>query len=294
MCKFTVGTAYTACPHGASIKIKGVRIPCGSWNCPECGKRKSIMLGTRVKAGLEGETVRFATFTTKGKRSLAGHLKTLKTAWNRLRLELNRKYHMTKFFWVLEFGHDKGRPHLHVLLNCYVPQRRLSTLAEHCGFGPIVDIRRVKQGGGFGYVYKYLQKDCGSTAGACALRITHSRRFGTSRNIPPIKREADGRICLAFVKDQIDQNFIDETCLSVANSIGHSATRTVMNGFYSEYTAVSNFDTDATRELLQWVHSKIITPRELLLAGGYVGYATAPHHVAAQLERLGLLDTVPF
>ncbi|MBR2407174.1 MAG: hypothetical protein IKB04_09095, partial [Clostridia bacterium] len=95
-------------------------------------------------------------------------------------------------------------------------------------------------------------------------------------------------------KDQIDQNFIDETCLSVANSIGHSATRTVMNGFYSEYTAVSNFDTDATRELLQWVHSKIITPKELLLAGGWQDFSSAPRHVAAQLERLGLLDTVPF
>lgn len=183
------------------IKIKSVPIPCNSWNCEECAKRKAIILGNRVKGGFENERVRFATLTTNNKGSLSSQLKSLKVCWNRLRGTLVRKYGLSKFFWVLEFGHEKGRPHLHFLFNRYIPQRSLSKLAARAGFGPIADIREVKDGGGFGYVFKYLKKDCGSRAGATALRIAHSRRFGCSRNIKPIRNLKDHTLNLEFLKD---------------------------------------------------------------------------------------------
>ena len=186
MCKRYIGNASKIVWKDGGISIKCFNLPCNKWDCEDCAKRKAIILGNRVKAGFAGERIRFATFTDSGKGSLCQRLQMLKTAWNRLRLALSRQYSLTKFFWVLEFGGKRGRPHLHCLLNCYIPQRKLSELASAAGFGSVVDIREVKDGGGFGYVFKYLSKDCGLKSGAAALRSIRGRRFGLSRNIPPL------------------------------------------------------------------------------------------------------------
>lgn len=190
MCKRYIGNASKIVWKNGGVSIKCFNLPCNKWDCEDCAKRKAIILGNRVKAGFQGERVRFATFTDTGKGTLCERLKMLKTAWNRLRLALSRQYNLSKFFWVLEFGGHRGRPHLHCLLNCYIPQRKLSELAARCGFGAIVDIREVKDGGGFGYVFKYLSKDCGLKAGASALKCIRGRRFGISRNIPPLRSES--------------------------------------------------------------------------------------------------------
>lgn len=190
MCRRYIGNASKIVWKNGGVSIKCFNLPCNKWDCEDCAKRKAIILGNRVKAGFQGERIRFATFTDTGKGSLCERLKMLKTAWNRLRLALSRKYNLTKFFWVLEFGGKRGRPHLHCLLNCYIPQRKLSELATKCGFGAIVDIREVKDGGGFGYVFKYLSKDCGLKAGASALKYIRGRRFGLSRNIPPLRTDS--------------------------------------------------------------------------------------------------------
>lgn len=190
MCKEYIGHASKIIWKDGKIAIKSFNLPCNKWSCPECAKRKAIILGNRVKAGFAGERIRFATFTDNGEGSFCQRLQNLKAAWNRLRLALSRQYGLTKFFWVLEFGGKRGRPHLHCLLNCYIPQRKLSELAASSGFGAVVDIREVKDGGGFGYVFKYLSKDCGLKAGASALRSIHGRRFGLSRNIPPVAKDS--------------------------------------------------------------------------------------------------------
>lgn len=190
MCKRYIGNASKIVWKDGGISIKCFNLPCNKWDCEDCAKRKAIVLGNRVKAGFAGERIRFATFTDTGKGSLCERLKRLKTAWNRLRLALSRKYGLTKFFWVLEFGGKRGRPHLHCLLNCYIPQQQLSWLAANAGFGSVVDIREVKDGGGFGYVFKYLSKDCGLKAGSSALRTIGGRRFGLSRNFPPLRSES--------------------------------------------------------------------------------------------------------
>ena len=140
MCTKYQGTAFKACVHGSTISIKGVKIPCGSWACPECAKRKQIILGNRVKDGFSGCKIRFATLTARKGLSFVGMLRSLKTAWNILRGHLVRKYGLTRFFWVLEFGHDKGRPHLHFLFDCYIPQQSLSKLAAQSKWRDISEV----------------------------------------------------------------------------------------------------------------------------------------------------------
>lgn len=294
MCQRPIGTAAMACVHGQTIKIKGVVIPCNSWNCPECAKRKRIILGNRVKNGFEEKRVRFATFTTAGKKSLSKHLRTLKESWNRLRLTLSREYGLKTFFWVLEFGHERGRPHLHVLLDVYVPQRRLSILAQRAGFGSIVDIREVKEGGGFGYVYKYLEKDCGSKAGALALRIAHGRRFGCSRNIPPLKGSKDRWECVDYLLHQVTENVRKACVQNVAGVLGEACEVIKATGSTYEWSGKAFLDEQSTYELLTWLRSGIIDRYDLLAAGGYGSVSSGGNYLCAMLARQGQLEDVPF
>ena len=294
MCKTPIGTATMACLHGQTLKIKGVTIPCNSWNCPECAKRKRIILGNRVKNGFEDKRVRFCTLTTAGKKSLCGHLRTLKEAWHRLSVNLRRKYGLQTFFWVLEFGHDKGRPHLHVLLDVYVPQRRLSQLAVKAGFGSIVDIRAVKQGGGFGYVYKYLEKDCGSKAGANALRIIHSRRFGCSRNIPPLKGTKDAWQCVDYLLHEVTKNVINASVQNVAGVLGSTCEQTKSTATTFEWQGKARLDEESTQELLSWLRSGIIDRYDLLELGGYSEVSGGGSYLCAILARRDELEDVPF
>lgn len=241
MCQHLIGTATMAVFGLGPLKVKSVPIPCNSWNCEECAKRKAIILGNRVKKGFEYERVRFATLTTNKSSSLTSQLKSLKVCWNRLRGALVRKFGLSKFFWVLEFGHEKGRPHLHFLFNCYIPQRSLSRLAARAGFGPIVDIREVKDGGGFGYVFKYLKKDCGSRAGATALRLAHCRRFGCSRNIKPIRNLKDHTINLEFLKDEFSSQISSESTELYSRILCKNLVSKTVKGLSSEAVGESRF-----------------------------------------------------
>lgn len=230
MCEQFVGHATKAMFHEQFVELRSFNLNCNKWSCESCAKRKAIILANRVREGFKGERIRFATFTDKGEGSFSTRLKNLKSAWNRLRLDLCRKYGLTKFFWVLEFGHEHGRPHLHCLLNCYIPQRKLSELAARAGFGRIVDIREVKTGGGFGYVFKYLHKDCGSAVGARALASVRGRRFGLSRNIKPLKNDTVSACLLAYCRQPEPGGFLKIEAEILAHCFGPRVTCTKWNG----------------------------------------------------------------
>lgn len=283
-----------ACVHGTTLTVKGVKIPCGSWSCPECAKRKSIILGNRVKNGFENKRVRFATLTARNGLTLAQKLQSLKASWNRLRLALSRRYGLATFFWVLEFGHATQRPHLHVLLDCYVPQRALSGLAYRAGFGRIVDIRQVKDGGGFGYVFKYLGKDCGSKTSARMLHEIHSRRYGTSRNIPPAPRASDGSVCVEFLMHQTAQTFRETSCKMVAGVLGTSGDFVLKSGTVSKWQGRLAFSEQDAGELLQWVRCGILSKQDLIQAGAWAQFGGGGRWLFNIEQRQGYDDDLPF
>lgn len=250
------------------MKIKSVTIPCNSWNCEECAKRKSIILGNRVKGGFVNERIRFCTLTAPKVRGLPRQLAALKSSWNRLRGVLVRRYGLSKFFWVLEFGHERGRPHLHFLINCYIPQRALSKLAERAGFGPVVDIREVKDGGGFGYVFKYLKKDCGSRYGACCLRIARSRRFGCSRNIKPVRNLKDRSINLEFLENDIFKTVDDTRAEAYSRLLCKNIITKAVSKPKVEIVGESRFNEESTLELIHNLKASPLSLFELLGAAG--------------------------
>jgi hypothetical protein len=75
---------------------------------------------------------------------------------------------------VLEYQKN-GNAHLHVLLNCYLPQSWVSDTWSALGGGRIVDIKRVDMHRMSRYLSKYLTKDMLLCAPKRARRVTTSK-----------------------------------------------------------------------------------------------------------------------
>jgi hypothetical protein len=75
---------------------------------------------------------------------------------------------------VLEYQKN-GNAHLHVLLNCYLPQSWVSDTWSLLGGGRIVDIKRVDMHRVSHYLSKYLTKDMLLCAPKRARRVTTSK-----------------------------------------------------------------------------------------------------------------------
>lgn len=296
MCKNVIGSATKYYLERGKVRIESMKIPCGSWECPDCGKKRAIMLGNRVKGGFENERARLLTLTYEGRKTLCDGIRCLKYSWNRLRGELVRKYGLSKFFWALEGGSEHGRPHLHVLINCYVPQKRLVGLARRCGFGRIVDIRSVKDGGGFGYVFKYLSKGLGSYAVLRALKDTHGRRYGVSRNIKPVASKNGNGVCLEFIKDEFSEEYRIANC---NNIIGAFCKKNfTWQKFPSVYRAEAELDCpeEVFREAMEMFKLNQLSKLDILEIGGWQTVKNGENFVAANKSRTNDpdLDSLPF
>ena len=98
--------------------------------------------------------------------------------WGKFRVYLGRKYdEAISFICVLEL-HKSGLPHLHALVDRFIPQKWISQAWEAVGGGPIVFIERLGNVGEIGrYLAKYLTKNSGEK------RLRGLRRISTSRGI---------------------------------------------------------------------------------------------------------------
>lgn len=135
-----------------------IPIRCRSWSCPRCSRKKSRQFAGATFAHFEGSKhVTVMTLTLSGGFSKPDTFKHIASSWNRLRTLMVKTFGKFKYVKVLEF-HKSGKPHYHILLNRFIPQRWLSARAARAGFGRICDIRHIDDRGGFYYVLKYLRK----------------------------------------------------------------------------------------------------------------------------------------
>lgn len=162
------------------------RVPCKSWACPKCAKKKADAYSRRAMAGLEKERVRFLTLTIKPQTSLPGALKLVSGGWNRLNNKIRRKYGKYKYFKVLEVQKGTGMPHLHVLVNIFIDKAWLNNAVIESGFGPICDIKAVSNGSVFNYIVKYLKKGINDDTFESALLFIKGRRLSFSRGFYPV------------------------------------------------------------------------------------------------------------
>lgn len=176
-------TVHSAMVKEGHLHLRTYHLPCNAWNCPTCARRKARNVARTTKKGFKGERIRFATLTLKASKNLTESAILIKEAWNRLRLRISRRFGAFKYVWAIE-GHEKtGMPHMHILVNIFIPQRWLSANASRCGFGYIADIREVRNESAFDYVLKYLGKGLGSKTLERVMKANHLRRWSKSRSI---------------------------------------------------------------------------------------------------------------
>jgi hypothetical protein len=159
---------------------KLVHIPCNAWGCEHCGKIKAWRAAKRIQVLCQGHDMRMATLTLENVSDPEAQIRILADSWNRLNLDLKRKIGAFEYIRILEAGELNGRFHYHVLINKFIPQRKLSAWAYHAGFGRIVDIRMVKNNHVAKYVTKYLTKGLQNELTTENKKLPRYRRIVTS------------------------------------------------------------------------------------------------------------------
>jgi len=154
---------------------------CNSWDCYCCAHRMRMNLVEELDRLIEErpELRRLLTLTLDPETAPAdqeGQHHYLTDRFNALRTELNDRYDGLSYVWIREEG-ESDNPHLHLLVDRYMPQSELSEIAARVGLGHVVDIRRVNARNAARYLTKYLTK------GSMADLPKGIRRYGSSSDI---------------------------------------------------------------------------------------------------------------
>ena len=167
---------------------------CGSWDCYCCGYRMRMNLVEEIARVCESRPAmrRLMTLTVDPKKApddADEQHRYLTERWNALRTALSRRYEDFSYIWVREEGEksETAHPHLHIIVNQYVPQDWLSSTWSELGGGEVVDIRyldRVEKAAH--YIGKYLTKN------ALTGLPDGIRRYGSSSDIDlDVRGESD-------------------------------------------------------------------------------------------------------
>jgi hypothetical protein len=154
---------------------------CNSWDCYCCAHRMRCNLIEELDRLIEErpELRRLLTLTLDpdtAPDSADEQHRYLTERFNALRTELRDRYPDLSYIWIREEG-ESDNPHLHLLVDRYMPQSELSELSSRVGLGHIVDIRRVNARNAAKYLTKYLTK------GALHDLPDGARRYGSSADI---------------------------------------------------------------------------------------------------------------
>jgi len=163
---------------------------CGSWDCYCCAHRMRMNFIEELERLVEErpELRRFLTLTLnpdKAPSDTDEQHSYLTERFNALRTELNDRYDDLSYIWVREEG-ESDNPHLHLIVDRYLPQNELSVLAGRVGLGEVVNIKRISARNMAKYLTKYLTK------GSMANLPKHARRYGSSADIDLAVRGGDG------------------------------------------------------------------------------------------------------
>ena len=151
---------------------------CKSWNCDECGPRKAKRFRHQVGVWAEKRKLnRLVTVTLDPKKLGSDPYAYLSRCWHKFGIYLARRYGKVSFIWVMELQRN-GNPHLHILVDRFIPQAWLSRTWDAIGGGKIVDARRIDVQRIRPYLAKYLNKAWHQMA-----IPARKRRYSTSRDI---------------------------------------------------------------------------------------------------------------
>jgi hypothetical protein len=157
-------------PHPDQLTVRGRapnspethfhRVNCKCWNCAYCAPRKAKRYKRAIRITAEKLPLqRLLTLTLDPRKIEGDPVRYVNQSFAMLRVYLGRKYGTAiQYIRVLEF-HQSGMPHLHILINKYIPQAWIQSAWEAVGGGRMVDIRYVDVHRVSRYLSKYLTKE---------------------------------------------------------------------------------------------------------------------------------------
>ncbi len=186
------------------------RLNCNTWNCSYCAPRRARTARVAIRRVAEALELRyFLTLTLDPSKVTNEKLQIpyLRKCFNKFREYLRRRYGVApKFICVVELT-QRGVPHLHILLDRFVPQRWISTVWSKLGGGRIVFIKQVKVQNVAKYLSKYLTKELLLSAPKGVRRITTARgiklfpKFVTDMAWEVLKRSIYGALLDESMRD---------------------------------------------------------------------------------------------
>lgn len=180
-CRTMAAVGYTI--KDSLLSCYNYKIGCGRWECSYCGKMKRKRLYKKIRRHWGNSRMRFLTLTVST-AAIPQYLayKEISHKWDIFLKRLRRQYPGVKFFKCLEFTKD-GYPHLHVLLNRFIPQPWISEVWAELFESPIVYIKEIGTIEGIGYVAAYATKwQRDSQASASSYFLNRLRRYSFSSN----------------------------------------------------------------------------------------------------------------
>lgn len=178
-CPYPTGYFYKRADTKRLVKVpKG----CGRWDCPYCGERKKKKLLDRIATYFRAhpDQCRMLTLTLGDNYDDA----QITEAWNRLKASLRKYGHRFAYCWFKEFT-VKGRRHMHVLLDRFIPRKLIKRLwlraTEYTSYIVKINHRPIRSAAG--YCSKYVTKDIQNEARYAykERRYTFSRDFNLPR-----------------------------------------------------------------------------------------------------------------
>ena len=158
-------------------KTRYCRVGCKCWACSVCGPRRAAKYAIRIRQAAERLQLRTLLTLTLDPSKLKGEESTayINGVFADFRVYLRRRLGRAPLYIrVLEYQQN-GNAHIHVLLNCYLPQSWISETWAALGGGKIVDIKRVDIHRVSHYLSKYLTKQMLMCAPKGARRVTTSK-----------------------------------------------------------------------------------------------------------------------
>lgn len=165
-------------PDGDTVAYR-----CGSWDCYCCSHRMRLNLIESLEQLVEDrpEMNRLLTLTVDPDTAPAdveAQHRHLTNRFNALKTSLRDDYEDLSYVWIRHEGDENGRPHLHLLVNQYIPQAKISRLADRLDLGRVVDIRQVNANDAAKYLTSYMGRK-----GALAELPSGLRRYGSSADV---------------------------------------------------------------------------------------------------------------
>jgi hypothetical protein len=158
------------------------RINCGGWTCSYCGPRRARTAKASIRQWAEDLQLKYFLTLTLDPSKLEGGMceaefavQYMRKVFNKFRVYLRRQYgEPPNYICVLEFT-QAGVPHLHILIDRYIPQAWISNVWASLGGGRVCFIKQVKVKHVARYLSKYLTKDLLLSAPKGTRRITCAR-----------------------------------------------------------------------------------------------------------------------